>query len=364
MTRLVLASRGDALTPYLFRALRERFHVAGQLDVDLTPAQRYLTAGSTFRPSRTAWVERFYKSTLAYRFRSQNAERQLQALGGNFDAVVQVHALFDVPQAPSLLYIDCTHRQSAAHWPQWNPLTGADLTRWYERERAEYHRARHLFAFCEPTRRSLIDEYGIAPDRVTTTGAGVNLDRLPQPTQPTAGADRPTILFIGNDFVRKGGLVLLEAFRAVRAAVPDVRLQLVGTDPRIRRQDGVEVLGRIRDRSAIERLYRQASVFAVPSYFDPFPLVLLEAMAFGLPTVSTRSCGIPEIVEDGRTGTLVRAGDADALAQALIATLSDPAAARRRGLAGRARVQRLYTWDAVVDRMAPALQGSSLRSSA
>ena len=68
----------------------------------------------------------------------------------------------------------------------------------------------------------------------------------------------------------------------------------------------MEVLGRISDRSPIERLYRQASVFALPSYFDPFPLVLLEAMAFGLPTVSSRSCGIPEIVEDGRTGTLVR----------------------------------------------------------
>ena len=360
MTRLVLASRGDALTPYLFGALRRRFPVAGQLDVDLTPAQRYLTAAGSFRPSRDAWVERFYKSTLAYRFRSRNAERQLRGLNG-YDAVVQVHALFDVPQADSLLYIDCTHRQSAAQWPQWNPLSGADLTRWYEREGAEYHRARHLFAFCEPTRRSLIDEYGVSPERVTTTGAGVNLDQLPE---LTGTATAPTILFIGNDFVRKGGKVLLEAFRAVRAAVPGARLQLVGTDPHIRRQDGVEVLGRIHDRRTIERLYRQASVFALPSYFDPFPLVLLEAMAFGLPTVSTRSCGIPEIVEDGRTGTLVPTGDAAALAKALITTLSDRATARRQGLAGRARVQRLYTWDAVVDRMAPALQGDSLRSSA
>lgn len=360
MTRLVLASRGDALTPYLFRSLRRKFPVAGQLDVDLTPTQRYLTAAGSFRPSRTAWVERFYKSTLAYRFRSRNAERQLRGLAG-YDAVVQVHALFDAPRADSLLYIDCTHRQSATQWPQWNPLTGSDLTRWYERERAEYHRARHLFAFCEPTRRSLIQDYGVPPERVTTTGAGVNLEELPELTGTTAA---PTILFIGNDFVRKGGLVLLEAFRAVRAAVPGVRLQLVGTDPRIQQADGVEVLGRIYDRGTIERLYRQASVFALPSYFDPFPLVLLEAMAFGLPTVSTSSCGIPEIVEDGRTGTLVPTGDAAALATALIATLTDPVTARHQGLAGRSRVERLYTWDAVVDRMTPALHGDSLRSTA
>lgn len=361
MTRLVLASRGDALTPYLFRSLRERFPVAGELDVDLTPAQRYLTAAGSFRPSRTAWVERFYKSALAYRFRSGNADRQLRSLGQDYDAVLQVHALFDVPQADSMLYIDCTHRQSAENWPQWNPLSGADLEDWYDRERAAYQRARHLFAFCEPTRRSLIDDYGVSPAKVTTTGAGVNLDRLPE---LTGSAVVPTILFIGNDFVRKGGPVLLEAFRAVRAAVPGARLQLVGTDPRIRPQEGVEVLGRITDRSVIEQLYREASVFAVPSYFDPFPLVLLEAMAFGLPTVSSTSCGIPEIVEDGRTGTMVQAGDAQALSQALIRTLSDPVAARRQGAAGRARVERLYTWDAVVDRMAPAVQGNSLRSTA
>ena len=361
MTRLVLASRGDALTPYLFRALRHRFPVAGELAVDLTPSQRYLTAATTFRPSRTAWVERFYKSALAHRLRSDNAVRQLSQIQEGYDVVLQVHALFDVPQVESVLYIDCTHRQSAQYWPRWNPLTGNELTRWYDRERAEYHRARHLFAFCEPTRQSLLHDYGLPPDRVTTTGAGVNLDALPV---LDGTADAPTILFIGNDFVRKGGPVLLEAFRTVRAVIPDARLQLVGTDPRIPRQDGVQVLGRIHERAAIERLYRKASVLAVPSHFDPFPLVLLEAMAFGLPTISTTSCGIPEMVEDGRTGTLVEAGNTAALADALIGTLSDQAAAQRMGAAGRARVERLYTWDAVVDRMAPALSGSSLRFTA
>ncbi len=361
MTRLALASRGDALTPYLFQALREKFPVAGELSVDLTKTQRYLTALATVRPSRTAWVERFYKSSLAYRFRSRNAARQLAALGPEVDAVVQVHALFDLPDANTAIYIDCTHRQSAEHWPAWNPLTGDDLQNWYRRERETYHRAAHLFAFCEPTRRSLVEEYGVPAERVTTTGAGVNLTVLPtvadagETAANAAPTTPPTILFIGNDFVRKGGLVLLQAFRAVREAIPAAQLQLVGTDPRITPQEGVQVLGRIHDRSEVERLYRQASVFAVPSYFDPFPLVLLEAMAFGLPTVSTFTCGVPEIVVDGSTGTLVEAGDADALAGALIRVLSDPEWARSAGRAGRERVERLYTWDAVVDRMSPAL---------
>ena len=75
----------------------------------------------------------------------------------------------------------------------------------------------------------------------------------------------------------------------------------------------------------------------------------------GLVRVSSSSCGIPEIIADGVTGTMVPAGDAAALADALITTLSDEVQARRAGRAGRARVERLYTWDAVVDRMALAI---------
>lgn len=352
-TSLVLTSRGDALTPYLFRELSKRFEIADELGVDLTRFQRYVTALTTFRPSRSAWVEKFYKSSRAYRYRSANAARGLAGVVVPFDLVFQVHALFDIPDTPSAIYIDCTHRQSALNWPAWNPLSGAELNAWYARERAEYHRAAHLFAFCEPTRTSLIEDYGVPASKVTVTYAGVNLDELPA---LDGRAEAPTILFIGNDFVRKGGEVLLQAFQIVREAIPAARLQLVGTDPHISEQDGVQVFGRIDDRSRIEELYRGASVFTVPSYFDPFPLVLLEAMAFGLPVVSSRSCGIPEIVQDDITGTLLDSGDVDALAAALVAVLSDPVAAKAAGRAGRARVEEHFTWSAVVDRMVPALE--------
>ena len=355
--RLMLASRGDALTRYLFRALGRRFPVAGQVSVDLTPTQRYLTAASTFRPSRTAWVERFYKSALAYRLRSANAARTVAAQNGDYDVLFQIHALFTSSAPNTTLYIDCTHRQSADHWPEWNPLTGTELAAWYTRERAEYQRAAHLFAFCEPTRRSLIDQYGVPEQRVTVVGAGACLDRLPDLSRRP---DAPTILFVGNDFVRKGGLVLLEAFRLVRQEIPAATLHLVGSDPGRINQDGVFVHGRIHDRTRLEALYRSASVFTVPSFFDPFPLVLLEAMAYGLPTVASFSCGIPEIIDDGRTGILVDAGNPEQLAGALISYLTDRDAADRAGRAGRAKVEAMYTWDAVVERMTPALQ--SLRA--
>jgi len=353
--RLALASRGDALTPYLRAALERRFGAVGRVEPELTAVQRLGVAALTVRPTRSAWAERFYKSVTATRLRSANAVEQLLALEERPDAVLQVHALFDQPVAPSVLYIDCTHRQSAALWPAWNPLRGRALDDWYRREQAAYDGAQHLFAFCEPTRRSLVEEYGISPDKVTVVGAGANLRRLPA-VRPLPLDAPPTILFIGNDFVRKGGEVLLDAFDTVRRSVPDARLVLVGTRPAIAPREGVEVLGRVRDRSRIAELYRSASVFCVPSFFDPYPLVLLEAMAFGVPVVGTEQMGTPEMVVDGETGRLVRPGDASALADALLDVLKDPDAAEHRAAAARRDVERRFTWDHVVDRMTPALE--------
>jgi len=219
------------------------------------------------------------------------------------------------------------------------------------------HGAKLLFAFSEATRRSLIEDYGIAPEKVTVVGAGANLQQLP-PVRPLPGG-APTVLFIGNDFVRKGGEVLLQAFELVRRSVPDARLVLVGTRPSVAPQPGVEVLGRVHDRARIAELYRGAAVFCVPSFFDPFPLVLLEAMAFGVPVVTTRQTGTPEMVTDGDTGLLVARGDADALAAALVESLTDPDAAAVRAAAARRDVELRFTWDAVVDRMTPALEALS-----
>lgn len=355
---LALASRGDALTPYLFDALRRRFSSVEIINPELTGAQRYRVAALTLRPTRSLWVERFYKSAYASQLRSANAERAIRSLPQKPSLVFQVHALFALSASPSALYIDCTHAQSAALWPAWNPLRGTALREWYRRERETYAAARHLFAFCEATRASLVDDYGVDPAKVTVTGAGVNFAQLP--VLPQTGRPRrkgpPTVLFIGNDFVRKGGMVLLEAFRLVRAALPEAQLKLVGVDPRVRQQAGVEVLGRIDDRARIAALYTEATVFVMPSIFDPYPLVALEAMSYGLPVITTEQMGTPEMITDGVTGRLVEPGSVNALAAALLEILLEPDAATLLGAAARRDVELRFTWDAVADRMAPILE--------
>ena len=97
-------------------------------------------------------------------------------------------------------------------------------------------------------------------------------------------------------------------------------------------------------------LYRSASVVLNPSRVDNMPNSVLEALASGVPVVSTRVGGVPFIVQDGITALLVPPGDADAMAAAVLRLLQDTALAQRLAEAGLREVQR-YTWD----RVAPAL---------
>jgi glycosyltransferase involved in cell wall biosynthesis len=363
--RLALVSRGDPLTPYLFAALRERFPISGELSPDLTSWQRAFVGAGTFRTDREKWAQHFIKSPLGFRLRSRNTVRRLARLTQPYDLVFQVHGLSGAPAGRrSVIYVDCTHQQSAEQWTPWNPLSGSALKSWLQAEGETYREAAHLFSFSEETRETLEGYYGVDPDRITVTGAGLDLTTFPAPA-PRTGP--PTILFVGHDFERKGGRQLLEAFRAVRSAVPDARLVLVGRRPELTRiPDGVEVLGPIEDRGRLARIYAGATVFTLPSLFEPYGLVVVEAMSFGLPVVATSTSGIRDIVRHGETGLLVPVGDPEALAHSLTTLLLDDTRAAAMGLAGRDLARSRFQWGQVVDRMAPALSqaATSIRSPA
>jgi glycosyltransferase involved in cell wall biosynthesis len=110
----------------------------------------------------------------------------------------------------------------------------------------------------------------------------------------------------------------------------------------------VERLGQVgRDR--LGTLYRAASVCVLPSYYESFGLAALEAMSFEVAVVATRVGGLPEVVDDGITGLLVKPGDASALAKALLALLTDPERRGRMGKLGRERAELLFSADRIFD---------------
>jgi len=147
----------------------------------------------------------------------------------------------------------------------------------------------------------------------------------------------------------------IHAFARVRASHPSARLTIAGSGPersglealcsRLGLGDAVTFTGRL-DHAAIADLYRSADLVLNPSSADNMPNALLEAMASGVPIVSTNVGGIPFMVADGKTALLVPPGDPGAMAAAAERMLSDPVLAERLRQAGRAEAAS-YAWSAV-----------------
>lgn len=151
----------------------------------------------------------------------------------------------------------------------------------------------------------------------------------------------------------------LRAFALVRAREPAARLTIAGTGPeasaleQLARELGVHgavhFAGRV-ERDAMAVLLRESSVSLNPSLVDNTPNSVLEALASGVPVVSTAVGGVPHIVADGETALLVPAGDVQAMAAAVLRLLDDTALARRLAGAGLLEVRR-YAWERVAPRL-------------
>jgi starch synthase len=183
------------------------------------------------------------------------------------------------------------------------------------------------------------------------------------PLRERLGLRGPSALFVGRLAANKGLHTLLDAWRAM----PEDATLLVAGDGHLARElreraareglgDRVRLLGAVSDEE-LRQAYAAADVFVLPSEYEAFGIVLLEAMAAGKPVVATRVGGMPEVVEEGRTGLLVPYGDAPALATAMGEVLGDPKRARAMGEAGRDRVQAGFTWDAVVTKVERLYEG-------
>jgi glycogen(starch) synthase len=181
------------------------------------------------------------------------------------------------------------------------------------------------------------------------------------PAGSTAKHDRPTLLFAGRLEHEKGVQTLLRALPYVARRLPWVRLRVVGRGTYAKELRGLAaglgVLGRARfdgwvDAGRLRELYTSSDAVVVPSVYEPFGLVALEAMACGVPVVAADTGGLRELVQDEVTGLRFPPGEPQVLANALIRVLTDRDLARALGRAGRALVAGRETWAGAAARTA------------
>ena len=210
-------------------------------------------------------------------------------------------------------------------------------------------------------RQWAVETAGVRPDTATVIPYGIDpagyrgLDRAGARAELDLEPDAPVVLCLARLDPQKNHALLLRAFARLSGGRRGARLLLAGGRQlgsrayeqslhRLAAELGVAASVRwLGVRDDVPRLLAASDVVALPSNWEGFGLALLEAMAAGKPVVATRVGGVPEVVDDGKTGVLVPAGDADAFHRALARILDDPAHAAALGAVGAERADREFS---------------------
>jgi glycosyltransferase involved in cell wall biosynthesis len=194
------------------------------------------------------------------------------------------------------------------------------------------------------TADSLVRDYRVDSAKIAVVGFGANV--VCKPT--TKDWNSPTFLWVGVDWLRKGGDLLLEAF--LRAKIPNATLHLVGAHPDISVRS-VCGHGIVRDEARLRELFEMATVFVMPSRFEAAGIVFVEAASAGTPSIGTTVGGIPHMI--GPAGECVPPEDVEELTSAL-RRMADPDIVASFAVAAVAHA-RENTWTAVSQRMIDAV---------
>jgi glycosyltransferase involved in cell wall biosynthesis len=212
--------------------------------------------------------------------------------------------------------------------------------------------------------RDALAARGVPRERIRRIGVGVDPAEVAGGDaarfRAQHGVAGPLVLYIGALAHDKGAIHTVEAMQRLWAAGGDATLALIGAPlahfTRFYEALPEETRARIRLLPyASDEIKRDAlaaaDLLALPSRTDSFGIVYLEAWCYGLPVIGARAGGVPDVIDEGQDGLLVRFGDIAALAEAIGTLLRDRETARRLGAAGRAKVLRELTWDKVYERV-------------
>jgi glycogen synthase len=299
------------------------------------------------------------RRSTAFMFESRSREAQTALAARDLRFVIQTQTMFDASMSdlPFFIFTDHTARANRHYSSGYGATRWS--ARWIELEGRTYRRADHIFTTSDFARRSLIEDYGCLESKVTTVGSaplasfdGRGAIKVVEDGKSNDDRDTKTILFVGVDWERKGGPLLVKAFRELRRSGVNVRLRIVGCRPRIRCA-GVEIIGPVGVEVVAAEL-QSADIFCLPSWAEPSAVAYLEAAQAGVPVVATRVGATPERVLHGRTGYLCDAGDCDELVEQLRCLLEDAETARRMSSAARTFATR-FNWEVIAQNIAAGI---------
>jgi alpha-maltose-1-phosphate synthase len=334
--------------------------------VEAPIARRWTAILRNFSTDRSIWTHAYHLDTGYYNALT-NAIRNALESDDYFCDFLQIGGIYNVPsvvrgRGKCFSYHDGNLAQLAQspYFPK--GISDKKLNQALAYEREVYASMDLIFTMSEYLQRSFVKDFGVPQSKVVAIGGGVNLTQIPAARDDKDYATE-RILFVGIEFERKGGPLLLDAFRQVRAARPRATLHIVGpyrADALGKLEDGVLFYGFLdqnhpTQKAILHKLYSDAALFVMPSQYEPFGIAPLEAMAHQVPCILTNRWAFPEMVEPGVTGELVEPADLEGLTERIIYLLERPDLLQQYGAESRKRVVRKYTWERVVSNLCDAL---------
>lgn len=356
---------GGASKSVLYSELEKQFNLIF-LKTELPTRIKLWSYIKTFHPDIRIWEQR--KSTFdeisqkyprRFRLLSRLYNDAIQKIPRKYHAILQIGSLFS-PEAypeevPCFSYSDSTVKNPDLQWPDWMP---PDFDRyrneWYALEKDFFRNTTAVMTYSEFAKRTLTDEYNIDGGKIHVVGSAL---KIPGDFPVDWDKRARDVIFVGTEFKRKGGHLLSEIFRKVHERHPDSRLYVVGAVPEDF-QPAVEwiiPIGTI-DEEELIALYQTSSVLLHPAQYDPFPSVVLEAANFEIPAVAGSVCGIPEMIEEGKTGFVIQGNDTDAYAEHICWLLENDEQCQKMGKAAKIFVNERFHPKVVASRIAKVVK--------
>jgi glycosyltransferase involved in cell wall biosynthesis len=255
------------------------------------------------------------------------------------------------PRWPTVVSCMTSATTIAALEPGWTEV--AEHREAIRLERLALAGARHLHGLTRAVLDKTIADHALAPLTAGVVGRGLR-DRAADVRPPSPHDGPVELLFVGRVESRKGTDVLLDAVRTLLADGVELRLTLVAPGAVVGGDARIRVEGPVSE-ARLHELYASADVVCQPSRYESHGVVLVEAMMYGRPLVTTTAGGIPEVVEDGGNALLAVPGDAGSLAAALRGVIDSAELRARMGARSRELYEARFEPAAVARAMAVLL---------
>lgn len=352
-------------TPYsLFNALQhELVHPICDIDVSLPDIQLYAHKILTGRLHEGKLISKYRHTHLHLRPVEKKLHRIIASLPEKLDAVLTIGDIgTTIGKYPFYIYLDMTIDYVMENHGRFPPgenmfsfYSYRNLLRRKKWQDRVFRECAGIFSMSKLMADHIVEHSGVERSRVHVVHAGNNMlkedDDAPveKTNRPCPPGKKGRVLFVGRDFLRKGGDLVLAAFEYLaREYSNEIRLTIVG--PPQWPQPGpvpeyVEFVGDI-PYDQVRSYYQQADLFCLPSRYEGFGLVFTEALSYGVPCIGRRAFAMPEIISHGVDGYLIEKDDPVELASLIIKTLEDETM-QARVKNNTSQYRKYYSWNRV-----------------